>query len=83
MHRPAPTHAGPGIIFSNLFCMRENTMYLHFTPIIEKILTPCENYNVFFIGFIIDCKIFERKIVNIFLPITFNMCFGCSKEQSH
>ena len=26
---------------------------------------------------------FERKIVNIFLPISFNICFGCSKEQSH
>ena len=27
--------------------------------------------------------IFERKIVNIFLPISFNICFGCSKESSH
>ena len=27
-------------------------------------------------------KIFERKIVNIFLPISFNLCFGCSKEPS-
>ena len=25
---------------------------------------------------------FERIIVNIFLPISFNMCFGCSKEPS-
>ena len=25
---------------------------------------------------------FERKIVNIFLPISFNKCFGCSKEPS-
>ena len=23
------------------------------------------------------------KIVNIFLPISFNICFGCSKEPSH
>ena len=28
-------------------------------------------------------KIFERKIANIFLPISFNICFGCSKEPSH
>ena len=28
-------------------------------------------------------KIFERKIVNIFLSINFNICFGCSKEPSH
>ena len=23
------------------------------------------------------------KIVNIFLPISFNICLGCSKETSH
>ena len=28
-------------------------------------------------------KNFQRKIVNIFLPINFNICFGCSKEPSH
>ena len=28
-------------------------------------------------------KIFHRKIVNIFLPISFNIHFGCSKEPSH
>ena len=27
-------------------------------------------------------KIFESKIVNIFLPISFSICFGCSKEPS-
>ena len=26
---------------------------------------------------------FERKTVNIFLPISLNLCFGCSKELSH
>ena len=26
--------------------------------------------------------IFEHTIVNIFLPISFNICFGCSKEPS-
>ena len=26
---------------------------------------------------------FQRKIVNIFLPINFYICFGCSKEPSH
>ena len=31
----------------------------------------------------LDKQIFERKIVNIFLPISFNICFGCSKELSH
>ena len=28
-------------------------------------------------------NIFEGKIVNIFLPISFNICFGCSEESSH
>ena len=28
-------------------------------------------------------KNFQRKIVNIFLPIIFSICFGCSKEPSH
>ena len=28
-------------------------------------------------------KIFERKIATIFLLISLNMCFGCSKEPSH
>ena len=28
-------------------------------------------------------KILELKIVNIFLPISLNLCFGCSKEPSH
>ena len=27
-------------------------------------------------------KIVQHKIVNIFLPIIFNICFGCSKEPS-
>ena len=31
----------------------------------------------------LDNKIFERKIVNIFLSISINTCFGCSKEPSH
>ena len=26
--------------------------------------------------------IFERKIVNIFLLVSFNICIGCSKEPS-
>ena len=25
----------------------------------------------------------QRKLGNIFLPITFSICFGCSKEPSH
>ena len=28
-------------------------------------------------------KIFERKFENIFLPVNFYICFGCSKEPSH
>ena len=39
------------------------------------------HWRVFSIG--LDKQIFERKIVNIFLPISFNICFGPSKEPSH
>ena len=28
-------------------------------------------------------KHFKRKIVNYFLPISLNICLGCSKEPSH
>ena len=31
----------------------------------------------------LDNKIFEGKVVNIFLLISFNICFGCLKEPSH
>ena len=31
----------------------------------------------------LDKQICERNIVNNFLPICFNICFGCSKEPSH
>ena len=31
----------------------------------------------------LDKQNFERKIVNIFLPISFDICFECSKEPSH
>ena len=28
----------------------------------------------------LDKQKFQRKIVNFFLPMNFNICFGCSKE---
>ena len=31
----------------------------------------------------LDKQTFEREIVNIFLPISFCVCFWCSKEPSH
>ena len=39
-----------------------------------------EFLQAFFTG--LDKK-FRRKIVNIFLPINFNICYGYSKEPSH
>ena len=30
----------------------------------------------------LDKQFFQRKIVNIFLPIIFSICFGCSKDPS-
>ena len=35
------------------------------------------------INMVCNHKKFERKIVNIFLPVSLNICFGCSKERSH
>ena len=29
----------------------------------------------------ITTQVFERKIINIFLPISLNICYGCSKEM--
>ena len=49
---------------------------------LERILVkhaPCK-ISIFYTG--LD-KNFQRKIVNIFLPTNFNICFGCSKELSH
>ena len=31
----------------------------------------------------LDEQGFQSKIVNIFLPSSFNLCFGCSREPSH
>ena len=31
----------------------------------------------------LDTQKIQRKILNIFLPIIFSICFGCSKEPSH
>ena len=40
----------------------------------------CENY---INGIGLDKQNFEHNIENIFLPISFNVCFGYSKETSH
>ena len=31
----------------------------------------------------LDKQFFEHKIVNMFLSVSFNIGFGCSKEPSH
>ena len=31
----------------------------------------------------VKIKKMERKSINIFLPTSFNICFGCQKEPSH
>ena len=53
----------------------------------EQICTCCNNagqsgwYYTHTIGQ--EKRNFERKIVNIFLPVSFDICLGCSKEPSH
>ena len=65
-----------------------------FLPYAQLAQTPegCASYTLpqalgmamvrFFYWVYINIKI-EREIVNIFLPIHFNICFGYSKEPSH
>ena len=42
-----------------------------------------EKYNLNLIGQDKQKNEHKHKIVNIFLRISFNICFGCSKEPSH
>ena len=41
------------------------------------------NFRGFTVAIGLDKKIFEGKNVNIFLSMSFNICFWCSKELSH
>ena len=60
----------PFIKFLNPF--PANSDFSHLLSHLRKpIFTGLENKN------------FLRKNVYIFLPISFNICFGCSKEPSH
>ena len=60
----------------------------------EKELTQQPNYSIMFrkhtnhdimfeLSIGLDKQSVQRKIVIIFLPIIFSICFGCSKESSH
>ena len=55
------------------------TFQIHLNSIDGHLLTV----SAFYIPLFCLNKNFQRKIVNIFLPIVFSICFGCSKEQSH
>ena len=46
-----------------------------------KVLIQCILISTALTG--LDKQKFLRKIMNIFLPIIFSICFGCSKEPSH
>ena len=54
--------------------------YENFT--INTVIVNSDNTRTAYTKFWLN-KIFERKIRNNFLPISFNMCFVCSKESSH
>ena len=40
-------------------------------------------YSVVALAIILDLHNISALIVDIFLPIIFSICFGCSKEPSH
>ena len=42
----------------------------------------CHIATFYLISEVLISKMFECKVVNIILPISFNICFGCSKEPS-
>ena len=42
-----------------------------------------ELHNILMVNTGLDKQNFQRRIVNIFLPINFSICFGCSREPSH
>ena len=50
--------------------------------LIGGLMTSNKARLVVIVCFILN-KIFDSKIVNIFLSISFKICFGCSKEPSH
>ena len=70
--------------------LKERTYMAHYNPNITKsiwaILSPIGHdlpgIASFLHRFRLN-KMFKRQILNTFLPIRFNICFGCSKEPSH
>ena len=54
----------------------------HFNTYLDLTQSYCGSQIYFYTGLDIN-KFFQRIIVKIFLPINFNICFGCTKEPSH
>ena len=59
-------------------CYWPTTGFLMRRPILERLVGIQVNAYVQSLS-----KIFELKIVIIFIFISLNLCFGCSKEPSH
>ena len=52
--------------------------------IVQSFQLSCTEYEQLVFSHIgLDEQGFQSKIVNFFLPISFNLCFGCSKKLSH
>ena len=93
-HEGMVTRESPGIIMAHRDMKRIKKIGRLETPlsssvIAKRLIVVSTNSVSAFIGLYevtgLDTsnQNFQRRIVNIFLPINFNICFGCSKEPSH
>ena len=74
--------------YMRYFFIKNKTSEMIFFFFKYQILDPVMHRNLIFSFHIVVIqvkinKIFQREIVNIFLPILFSISFGCSKEPSH
>ena len=67
----------------SLFIFFCNPLFCQCCIYVLKFLSAYNIYCIFTNAFHTLNKNVQRKNVNIFLPISFNMCFGCTKERSH
>ena len=58
-------------------------LYSHFLNIHGQLSSEVKDQYILTEHIGLDKQNFQRKNVNIFLPISLNICFWCSKEPSH
>ena len=69
------------VLMSGQYCILLLSEQIHEYGILN--LSGLSNYHTDWKMKGLGNKTFQRKNVNIFLPISYSICFGCSKEPSH